>query len=301
MKMINNMRMNKLAFTRRFTFAVLSLLITANLWGQAALSGSGTEESPYQITSVADWNIFANEANAATYWASGVYIKLKNDIPTAAEIAAGTTGVSTMVGTSSNKYRGNFDGDGHTMTLSLSSTSDDAAPFSIVDGASFKNLVLSGNVTTDHKYAGSLIGQAYSHNVTITNCVSAVTISTTTNGDGTHGGFVGEFTASEKVIEFNNCLFEGCITGSNTTKCAGFVGYSNGIANFNNCAMVGTISVKNTTATLYRTRNANPSTPVNTYFINGWNYFCKEYNRNIIQNEKCKSFNSSKHIFYYQL
>lgn len=61
------MKMNKLTFLRRFTFAVLSLLMTANLWGQepaaADLSGSGTSADPYQIASVADWNAFAAAVN----------------------------------------------------------------------------------------------------------------------------------------------------------------------------------------------------------------------------------------------
>lgn len=269
MKIYNNMRMNKLAFVKRFAFTVLSLLIAANLWGQAALSGSGTEESPYKITSVADWNIFAGNTD---YWVSNVYIKLENDIPTAAEIAAGTTGVSTMVGTSSNKYSGIFDGDGHTMTLSLSSTSDDAAPFSIVDGANFKNLVLEGNITTNKKYAGSLIGRAYINNVTITNCISKVSITTNTAGDGTHGGFVGELSTNSAKMYFNNCIFEGSITGANTGKVAGFIGYSGGHSYITDCIMAGIISVKENTATFVRTRNSGNQHLTRAYYTTKYNY-----------------------------
>ena len=255
------MRMNKLAFTRRFTFAVLSLLITANLWGQAALSGSGTPSDPYLITSAEDWNIFANEANAATYWASGVYVQLDANIS-----------VTNMVGTSDHKYSGTFDGNWHTMILSLSSTSDDAAPFSIVDGANFKNLVLEGNITTNKKYAGSLIGRAYSNNVTITNCISKVSITTNTAGDGTHGGFVGELSTNSAKMYFNNCIFEGSITGANTGKVAGFIGYSGGHSYITDCIMAGIISVKENTATFVRTRNSGNQHLTRAYYTTKYNY-----------------------------
>ena len=73
------MKMNKLTFIKRFAFAVLSLLITANLWGQAALSGSGKEKDPYLITSTADWNKFATAVNGG-YSYNGEYLKLTADI-----------------------------------------------------------------------------------------------------------------------------------------------------------------------------------------------------------------------------
>ena len=245
MKMINNMRMNKLAFTRRFTFAVLSLLITANLWGQAALSGSGTEESPYQITSVADWNIFANEANAATYWASGVYVQLDDNIS-----------VSSMVGTSSNMYKGTFDGNWHTLTIDLTSTGENTAPFSVVDGARIKNLTIAGDISTSHKYTGGLIGRAYNHNDTIISCISKVNITSSINGDGTHGGFVGELSTNNVKMYFKNCIFEGSITGDNTSKVAGFIGYSGGKSEITDCIMAGNITANGNTATFLRTRTA---------------------------------------------
>lgn len=258
------MKMNKLSFIKRFTFAVLSLLITANLWGQATLSGSGTEESPYLITSAADWNIFANEANAATYWKIGKYVRLDADIT-----------VTTMVGTNSNKYRGTFDGNWHTLTLDISSSADYAAPFSYINGASIKKLKIGGSVTTSAKYAGSLVGSVNGNN-TITSCTSTANINISTNGDASTGGLAGRVweKSNDKLI-FNNCSFEGNIIGSNAIKCAGFVGWVAGTVGYTNCLMAGTISIKsekpNVSTFNRKADNAVIESIDNTYYITSYN------------------------------
>jgi len=80
-----------------------------------ALSGGGTQVSPYLITSLADFNEFANPANAATYWASGVYTKLMCDVNlsgttyTQAVIAPDT---STSPDFQGAQFTGVFNGNG---------------------------------------------------------------------------------------------------------------------------------------------------------------------------------------------
>lgn len=224
--MINNMRMNKLAFTRRFTFAVLSLLITANLWGQAALSGSGTEESPYQITSVADWNIFANEANAATYWASGVYIKLSNTWDNSSDE------VSTMVGTSANKFSGNFDGNGKTLTFTKLYSGEEAnpiAPFLYVHCATISNLTVDGEISTLVDGAAGLIGYN-----TGSTTVQNVKVSAIINAENRQncGGFAIDGTG----VSFTSCVFNGTIQTSGHS--GGFCGLGASSTNFTNCIFI---------------------------------------------------------------
>lgn len=122
--------MKRLTNINKFTLALVFTLIGVISWGQTKtdLAGSGTELDPYLIESDADWTeIFAIEANAAKYWASGIVTRLDTDIT-----------VSTMVGTSSNKYRGTFDGNWHTLTLAISSSSENAAPFSYINDANIK-------------------------------------------------------------------------------------------------------------------------------------------------------------------
>lgn len=220
------MRMNKLAFTRRFTFTVLSLLITANLWGQAALSGSGTEGDPYQITSVADWNIFANEANAATYWASGVYIKLSDTWDNSSDE------VSTMVGTSSNKYSGIFDGNGKTLTFTklYSGVEDNPiAPFLYVNGATIRNLTVDGEISTMVDGAAGLIGYN-----TGTTTVQHVKVSADIYAENRQncGGFAIDGTG----VSFTSCVYNGTIQTSGHS--GGFCGLGASSTNFTNCIFI---------------------------------------------------------------
>ena len=72
--------------------------INAN--GQGDITGSGTKEAPYVISSLAQWNTFASDSK---YFASGTYVKLDGNI----------SGVTTTVGTQSNPFQGTFDGGGY--------------------------------------------------------------------------------------------------------------------------------------------------------------------------------------------
>ncbi|MBO7074626.1 MAG: T9SS type A sorting domain-containing protein [Bacteroidales bacterium] len=255
--------MNKLAILRRFTLSLVFVLAGVILWGQTKtdLAGSGTELDPYLIESDADWTeIFAIEANAAKYWASGIVTRLDKDIT-----------VSTMVGTSSNKYRGTFDGNWHTLTLAISSSADYAAPFSYINGASIKNLKIVGNVETSAKYAGSLVGSVNGNN-TIMSCTSTATITISTDGDASTGGLAGRVWEGANALNFYNCSFEGSITGSNAEKCAGFVGWVAGTVGYTNCLMAGTISISKNTSTFNRQAPANASASTeNAYYITNYN------------------------------
>ena len=255
--------MNKLAILRRFTLSLVFVLAGVILWGQTKtdLAGSGTELDPYLIESDADWTeIFAIEANAAKYWASGIVTRLDKDIT-----------VSTMVGTSSNKYRGTFDGNWHTLTLAISSSADYAAPFSYINGASIKNLKIVGNVETSAKYAGSLVGSVNGNN-TIMSCTSTTTITISTDGDASTGGLAGRVWEGANALSFYNCSFEGSITGSNAEKCAGFVGWVAGTVGYTNCLMAGTISISKNTSTFNRQAPANASASTeNAYYITNYN------------------------------
>lgn len=134
-----------------------------------------------------------------------------------------------MVGaTSSHKFSGTYDGDGHTLTVNYNSTAQYAAPFSYADGATFKNLHIAGSITSSAKYVASFVGYSYGSN-TFLNCRSSVAITSSITGDGTHGGFVGILegdNVSDYTVTFEGCVFNGKLLGSNTTNCGGFVGWS---------------------------------------------------------------------------
>ena len=200
------------SLARAAAVLVLALLTSATAWAQS-LSGSGTAADPYIISSNDDYAEFATNS---AYWASGVVVKLTADVST-----------DKMVGTDTNKFKGNFFGNGHTLTVNLTSVGENCAPFRYAEGATFTGLHTAGTVTTSHKYGSGLVGNSGS-NLTIRNCWSSVTIVSSVNGDGTHGGFVG--VAGENNV-IKNSRFDGvicCTSSSNPTeKCGGFVGWRN--------------------------------------------------------------------------
>ena len=174
------------------------------------------------ISTADEWNAFATAVNNGTTY-EGKTVKLAADIS-----------VSTMVGTSSNKFKGTFDGDGHTLTISYNVTANYVAPFRYVESATIKNLRVAGSITTSKQFAGGLMAEP-SGSCTINKCRSSVTINSTKSGDGTHGGFIGVARGDYSTITFNNCLFDGQLLGSNTNSCGGFVGWHEGKIKFTAC------------------------------------------------------------------
>ncbi len=192
-----------------------------------ALSGNGTAESPYLINNMIEWLAFADYISGDNAHYGDKKYKLCADL----------SGVTTMVGTSANPFKGEFNGDGHTLNLNLSADAQYCAPFRYVDEATIRNVHTTGTVTAGsatennrNKYRAGLIGNAKS-GTKIYNCWSSVTINSSLTGDGTHGGFIGIVDGS---VEFHDCLFDGTISGSTTTRCGGFVGWKDGTLNIEN-------------------------------------------------------------------
>lgn len=93
---------------------------------------------------------------------------------------------------------------------------------------------VDGTISTNGKYAGGIIGIVQG-SASITDCVSSVTIDSSTEGDGTHGGLVavqGNYDGSTITIE--GCVFNGKLLGTSTTCCGGFVGWRQKTVNISN-------------------------------------------------------------------
>lgn len=182
------------------------------------LSGRGLNGDPYMINSDEDWEAFV-------YW-----INEQNDKYTYREYKLGADiNVTTMVGVDENtSFRGKFDGNGHTITVNLTSDDDYCAPFRFVRNGTFKRMHVTGSITTSKKYAGGIVGhgstQITGNSISFTNCLSSVTINGTSTGSSYYGGFVGY---SKCRTNFNNCCFKGSILASSSQSCRGFVGYFN--------------------------------------------------------------------------
>ena len=213
-------RFKNIFLARAAMTLLVAVLTAATAWAQS-LTGSGTAADPYIINSDAAYEAFATKP---AYWASGVYVRLTADVNT-----------TKMVGTSSNKFQGYFFGNGHTLTVNLSSSAEFCAPFRYAEGATIMGLHTAGTVTTNsYKYGTGLIGEGGT-NVTIRNCWSSVTIVSDVSGDGTHGGFIG--TSGVNTV-IKNSLFDGviCCTSENrTNSCGGFVGWRNNALTIENC------------------------------------------------------------------
>lgn len=216
------------------------ILIMAGLFGGIsrafALSGSGTQEDPYKITSEDDWKSFCNQVNTGNEspWAVlTTDITVNVDTRTDLNVKMAGRPIQGYSGISYHYFRGNFDGHGHTMTFNFNiydvdpSIGQHIAPFSRVSGCTIKNLKVSGriyiyNSTNQYKFAGGIVGFAGDKTV-IQNCISNITIESQIIGDGSHGGIVG-LVNSNSTITIKDCLFDGKLLGMFTSNCGGLVG-----------------------------------------------------------------------------
>lgn len=219
------------------------------------ISGMGTQEDPYLITSAEDWNLFAKSVEGGIDY-SKKYVKLTNDIT-----------ISTMVGvcdeSGDRPFSGTFDGDNHTLTANITSTATDddknnqgVAPFHLIKQATIQNLIVAGNITSASKYAAGLVGwiDGKSKDSNIKDCIVKATI--TTSADYA-GGFVGNICYSDRNnLYFTNSVFAGSISNTSSDdsrRAGGFCGYGYSNSYFENCLENGTY----TNVTYMNPRNAH--------------------------------------------
>ena len=146
------------------------------------------------ISNTADWNSFASAVNNGTESYAGKLVKLDADID-----------VSTMVGTEAHPFRGTFDGNGHTLNLSIDdSDADYAAPFRYINGAFIRNVKVTGSVNGG-SYCAGIVGAALGGLNSIRNCWMAASV----NGPDYIGGILGHGTTSTTTI--SNCLLSGIL------------------------------------------------------------------------------------------
>ena len=164
------------------------------------LNGSGTSDAPYLIQSTEDWN------KLAAYISNGgntndKHFKLTKNIT-----------VTAMLGTGSNAFKGIFDGDGHTLTLDISSDERYCAPFSYIEGATIRNLKTGGTVNGGMHSSGLVGSINGSEDNLIENCTVAAEI---TCSAANCGGFVGHGGKLAKTT-VRNCVFSGSINNAET-------------------------------------------------------------------------------------
>ena len=241
--------------------------LSVRLVSETMFPGSGTAEDPYIINSEATWNYLAETVNTGNTY-SGKYFQLTEDIS-----------VTMMVGNSdSNSFRGTFDGGGHTLNITYSNDNDYTAPFRYIQGATFKNLKVTGSITTTMNLAAGIAGLNTGSAATFEQCATDVTInssSTTIVGWGRvdyHGGLLAR--TNDVNVNITDCFCGGSVDGSDSPSSiisydANFVGVAVG------CTVTGTRCLSTTSYTNVNTVNplchaadANRSVDV-FYYVNG--------------------------------
>ena len=190
--------------------------------------GEGTEQNPYIVDSEDDWNALASNV---TYFDpsfqgyAGKYIRLDADI----EVSK-IMGTMTAESTQGNAFRGIFDGNGHSITATITDTEHQGtAPFCYINNATIKNLTVNGTINAGTmQHAAALVGFANGTS-RIENCKVTANVS-----GGTHiGGILGH--GLDANITIIDCLFSGLMEGGSVAKGV-FAGWGNsGTKTVTNC------------------------------------------------------------------
>lgn len=182
LKSKNKLLHKALAFV--LTFSLLATLVSFNFTA-SALTGTGTEQAPYEITNLDDLKEFATGVNSGKY--TNTYVKLTTNI----EIS----GNWTPIGNGTNKFTGVFDGskgNGEKYTITFTNISDNTADyvglFGVNEGT-IKNVTVAGNISssTTKAFVGGVAGL---NRGTITNCTNSAEISAT-GANSYAGGIAG--------------------------------------------------------------------------------------------------------------
>ena len=186
----------------------------------AARDGDGY----YLIGTAAQLKWFRDQVNGG---ATNLKAKLTADI----NLAGSSANQWTPIGSSSKKYSGTFDGNGHKITgVYINNSSDYQGLFGYILDAVIKNLTVSGEIKTKN-YIGGICADA--RGATITNCVNKGTVS---------GGYcVGGICGRADDVTITNCVNEGTVSGSGDPV-GGICGYAYGT--ITNCVNKGTVHGK---------------------------------------------------------
>ena len=207
---------------------------TVDTWDGTAIAdgfaaGEGTQDNPFQIETAAELAYFAKNVNAGN-WYDGEYIVLKNDLDL-------NNQEWTPIGNARKPFKGNFDGNNHTVTgMKISGALDCVGLFGgctryNVDSA-IKNITVKNSDIHGEKFVGAIVGRA--EEINIENCRS---IGNTINGETDVGGICG------KIGGYSGGKVSQCYNSSKVTG-GGRVGGIAGMGSIaENCLNTGEITI----------------------------------------------------------
>lgn len=209
---------------------------TVDTWDGTAIAdgfaaGDGTQDDPFQIETAAQLAHFAktvNEGEAYLY----KYIVLTADIDLANK-------EWTPIGNHSNPFKGNFNGDNHTVTgMQISGELDRVGLFGECTkhnvNSAIKNITVKDSVICGINFVGAIVG--YAEEINIENCRS---IGNTINGKTDVGGICGKI-GGYSVGKVSQCYNSSKVTGRGSV---GGIAGMGGIAE--NCLNTGEIMIIN--------------------------------------------------------
>ena len=190
------------------------------------------------IGTAEELNTFAfmtrNSVNGESY-----NVKLIADI----DYTAYKNGSTSAIGvTEKFPFRGEFDGQNHTITVDLESYSTRFSFFGTIgESSKVHNLKVAGKITATNKNQTGGICGLLKGGAKIYNCISAAEIVDNQSGDGTIGG-ISAVTYNASTIE--NCAFFGKISAPNRDGNGGILSWSNNGAEttIKNCLIVADIN-----------------------------------------------------------
>ena len=196
----------------------------------SALSGSGTQQDPWRIESLVDFNEFVADAN---YWDG--WTRLETDVN-----LAGFTYTTAVIAPDVNNtnwwfdgtaFTGVFDGNDHKITnLTIDdggAGNDFLSLFGFIVDGEVSNLGLEGGSISGEDYVSGLVG--YNKEGSVSNCYSTASVS---GGSGVGGLVV------VNVGCISNCYSTGNVNGADYV--GGLVGW-NQAGNISNCYSTGNV------------------------------------------------------------
>lgn len=230
------MRLALLALAALAWIAVpVSARAETNVWDGTIASGfaggDGTQDNPFQIETAAQLAHFAKTVNEGEAYLNK-YIVLTADIDLANK-------EWTPIGNYSNPFKGNFNGDNHTVTgMQISGELDrvglfgECIKFNV--NSAIKNITVKDSVICGINFVGAIVG--YAEGINIENCRS---IGNTINGKTDVGGICGKI-GGYSVGKVSQCYNSSKVTGR--VRVGGIAGMG-GIAE--NCLNTGEIMIIN--------------------------------------------------------
>ena len=205
----------------------------------SGLSGGGTQNSPYTISTPQEWNdmatIIASQANSL----EGMYVKITADLTFSDDTPIIPFGYDRETA-----FEGYLDGDGHTIS-GISATSDASYFGGLIteagSGSYIHDLTVEGTVTSIYTYGAGVVGLLSGG--TLENITSRVSVTGTAN-------YTAGLVACASGGTLKGCVNEGSVSSSKPYM-AGLIAYCTEACTLDSCANKGTVYYSGSTAACY--------------------------------------------------